>query len=168
MSYMEIYAVLPNGDVTPYGEAHNAFGGAMHIWLKLAQKYAIPVDFSETGFNQLWASISLMLVYEQWVMASTFDRFIVPKAYLPDLIAAWKCFTEQYPSQTLQKAIAILERANTDALVQGVAFNHTSVVETWAVPEDEDDGSRLYNVNTDTGHTYLTPEYLAERSKETA
>jgi hypothetical protein len=167
MTCMEINAVRPNGDVTLYGEAQNSWGGAMHIWLTLANTYGIPMRFSEDGFKQLWGSIDTMSIPDQWVMASTFDMCIIAKEQLPTLIKHWQAFYKLYPKDTLKEGIAILRKAAKDSSVQGVCFNQTSVVDSWSVATDTDEGSRPYNVNQDTGHWYLTPEYLSKGKRGT-
>jgi hypothetical protein len=163
MTYMEVLAVRDNGDVTDYDEAHNSWGGAMHIWMKLAQKYDIPFSFSEEGFKKIWQGIVRMSEPDQWVMASTFDMMIVPKEDLLSLTKYWKVFCERYPSDTLREAIVILERASQDEQVQGICFNHTSIVDSWSVPsENEQEGSRPYNINLDHKHKYLNADYISQ------
>ena len=166
MTCMEILAVRPNGDTTLYGEAQNSWGGAMHIWMTLKGKYEIAADYSEKGFKHIWESIVEMSVSDQWVMASTFDMIIVPKEALPTLIEHWKKFSKKYPTSTMLEAIVILERASQDEQVQGICFNHTSVVDSWSVAIGNGEGSRPYNVNVDHKHTYLDASYISQIEKE--
>jgi hypothetical protein len=161
MTSMEVLAVRSNGEVVNYDEAHNSWGGAMHIWMMLSEKYRIQVRFSMTGFNELWRRIDEMAEPDQWVMASTFDKFIVPKEHLPTLIKHWKDFYDRHPTDTMAQGISILKRASDDSEVTGICFNMTSIVDSWRVPvDDEEGGSRSYNINQDTGHKLLTPEYI--------
>lgn len=167
MSYVEIYAVRPNGNIERYGEAHNAWGGAMHIWVALASKYKTGGDLIQ-GFKTLWRSIGQMEESDQWTLASTFDQCIIQKEYLPTLIKHLNTFLcETAWHGTLAQEIEVLKRANEDVNVQGVCFNQTSVnTNPWYIysDESEEDGEdgRVYNINNDTNHWFLTPEYLAQ------
>lgn len=155
MTYTEIYAVRPNGDITEYGEAHNAWGGAMHIWMKLGEQYGIkgahPFDL-----GPLWKSINAMSERDQWVMASTFDQVIIPKEHL-------KTFVEHLQALLITE-IGIIHQAIEDENVQGICFNQTSVNSNpwWICDESNEDEGKPYNVNQDTEHWFLTPEKLRE------
>jgi len=163
VSYTEIYAVRPNGDIEDYGETHNAWLGAMHIWTKLGEKYHIrgehPFDFS-----RLWKSSSVMNEADQWVMAGTFDKVIIPKEQLAIYVQHLRSFATEYPTSNLTEQIAILERAINDDAVQGICFNQTSVNSNpwWIYDESNDDEGKPYNINQDTKHWFLTPETLKE------
>ena len=164
MSYTEVFAIRENGDITKYDEAHNAFGGAMFIWMTLKEKYNVS-QATFMNFNPLWEKCGTLEEADNWVLASTFDNVVISKERLPSLIKGLKTFTAVHSTATLKAEIEILERALEDGAIQGVAFNHTSVnADTWTIflPEDEiiDDETRPYNINKDTGHWYLTPEEL--------
>ncbi|SRR6266571_1188624 len=168
MSYLEVFVVRPNGDVVKYGEAHNAWGGAMHIWEKLDKQYQTNCPI--LNYRQLWNSIGRMSEPDKWVLASTYDNVLIQDEHLPTLIKHLTAFVECYPSSTLVEAIDLLERASEDNEAQAVGFNQTSVnSDVWRVyipPEDEEeeDGeTRPYNIYKDTGHWYLTPEYVQPR-----
>lgn len=164
MSYTEIFAIQENGDITKYGEAHNAFGGAMFIWVKLKEKYNV-TEANFMNFNPLWQKAGTLEEADNWVLASTFDKVVISKEHLPTLVKHLKTFTDVYSTSTLKTEIEILQDALEDDTIQGVAFNQTDVVDdTWSIPlpEDEiiDDETRPYNINKDTGHWYLTPQEL--------
>ena len=100
---------------------------------------------------------------DQWVMASTFDMMIVLREDVPTLIKHWKAFCERYPSDTLSEGIAILERAAQDQQVQAICFNHTSIVDSWSVPSEEEQGeSRPYNIHLDQKHKWLNADYIRQ------
>lgn len=168
MSYTEVFAVRANGDVTLYGEAHNAFGGAMYIWMKLKEKYNVTAA-TFMNFNPLWKMAGNLEEADNWVLASTFDNVVIDKEHLPTLIKHLKTFIAVYHSSTLETEIEILERALNDEAIQAVAFNQTSVnADTWRIPlseedqEETGDSTRPYNINIDKGHWYLTPQSLED------
>lgn len=171
MSRVEIYAVRPNGDIEKYGEAQNAFGGAMHIWMALKDKYKTGGGILE-GFTTLWQNIGKMSEVDQWVLASTFDNVMITKEHLPTLIRHLNTFmVEDAWSDTLAKEITILKQATRDKHVQAICFNQTSVNSNpWYVSSEDEEGEivdeRPYNINQDTGHWFLTPEYLKKRQLE--
>lgn len=163
MTYTEIYAVRPNGDITEYGEAHNAWGGAMHIWVTLRDKYGTHgvhgFDFSLT-----WGSANKMSERDQWVMAGTFDKVIIPKEQLPTYRNFLRSFANEYPTQNLEEQISLLDRAILDDTVRGICFNQTSVNSNpwWIYDESNDEEGKPYNVDVGTKHWFLMPEALKE------
>lgn len=164
MSYTEVFAIRENGDITEYGQAHNAFGGAMFIWMKLKEKYHVE-GATFLDFGPLWKKCGELEEADNWVLASTFDNVVIRREHLPILITHFKTFTSVYSTPTLQTEIQILERAANDTAISGVAFNQTSVVcDTWIVslPETDTEETRAYNIHKDTKHWYLTPEIFIE------
>ena len=175
MSYCEIYALRRNGDIEQYGDARNAFGGAMHIWMVYAEQLGILPSASgkpeaardialgrllHGGMDDVWKRYDELPEPDQWVMRSTFDRVLIGKAALPTYLGHLRAFAERHPSETLREIIAILDRAALDSAVCGVAFNHTSVVHgTWLVPvesaDDEEVEDRPYNIKRDQGHWWI-------------
>lgn len=169
MSYTEIFAVRENGDITKYGEAHNAFGGAMHIWMYLKEKYQVQ-DASVFDFGPLWKKVEELQETDRWVLMSTFDRVLISKEHLPTLIKHLKTFAGYAPTPTLKEEIAILERAARDESIQAVGFNQTSVIaDMWLVPVSEEEemetgySTRAYNIHKDKGHWYLEPKKEQKR-----
>ena len=169
MSYIEVFAVRTNGDITKYGEAHNSYGGAMYIWMKLKEKYNVTYA-SLIDFSPLWGKVGTLEEADNWVLASTFDYVVISKEHLPTLIKHLKTFVATYRSSTLEVEIEILERALRDDTIQAVAFNQTSVnADMWCVPLSEGeqeligDCTRPYNIYIDTGHWYLTPQSIKSR-----
>ena len=168
MSHIEVFAVRENGDVTLYtNDIHNAFGGAMHTWMALQEKYKTGSGYptSTTHFMPLWESIGRMSTRDMWVLAATFDQFIIPMESLPMYLKHLKAFVEDYPTEQLRKLITILEQMQQDPEVHGICFNQTSGVDTWSVPVKRR-GSRPYNVKRETEHTYLTQAYINKRKRK--
>lgn len=128
MSYCEIYAVNKEGDIHFYDEARNAWGGAMHIWTKLSEKYGKSGSLI-TGFDTLWKMYGGDVISERdnLVLGSTFDKAICQKERLPELIKAMESFNDEYPTPTLQKEIEIMKDALNDEDVIGIAWCQTSV-----------------------------------------
>lgn len=165
MSYLEIYQVAANGDVTRAGEAHNAFGGAMHIWQTLADKYRIPVSFMrDDGFSALWKAWPRMTRGDAWVMRGTFDHVIIPPEALPTYLAALRQFTHEHPTATLNEALAVLDELARDPTIRGVCFNQTSVnADAWHGPYDEAaEDYTPYNIDRDSDHWFLTAASFEE------
>lgn len=154
MSYTEIYAIGLNGDIEEYGEVHNAWGGAMHIWLKLREKYSL-YGSNFIDFNTLWKSTYILNEADSWVMFGTFDRCIILKKELPNYIKHLHSFVKEYPTPNLEEQLSILERASKDDTIRGICFNQTSVNSNpWWVD------TRPYNIDKDTEHWFLTAEIL--------
>ncbi len=167
MTYLEIFAVRPDGNVQKYGEAHNAWGGAMHIWRTLDEKYQTGSGLFD--YRPLWESIGRLDEPDQWVLASTYDWVLISKEHLPTLIKHLKAFCKRSPTETLDEAITVLERAVQDESVQAIGMNQTSVNDLWwhaLTPSDEgadEDEHHPYNIHRETKHWYLTPEYIQSR-----
>lgn len=157
---LEVFAVRANGDVEKYAEVNNSFGGAMHTWLTLKDIYQIPGGFNEAMFRRLWDSIGEMSERDKWVMAASFDSFIVPKEHLATYLEHLRSFVEEYPTPTLRELLTILMNALHDPEVMGVCFNQTATADTW-----ESGQERPYNINIDENHKFLTPAYIDSRKK---
>jgi hypothetical protein len=160
---MEIYAIGPNAIVNQniYGEPHNAFGGAIHIWTTLGEKYG--TNFSLFNPDPTWKAIDRMEERDRWAMGFTFDMVVVRKSELPTLIRHLVSFAKDYPTPTLDECIDVLRRARNDSNVEAVCFNHTSVSESpWVVydSDDECDEGRGFDLNKDKGAWYLTEESI--------
>jgi hypothetical protein len=160
MSSCEIYVVRPNGNVEHYANARNAFGGAMHIWMTLAEKYKIQISFMD--FQPLWDKTNEMEERDRWVIASTYDRVIVMREWMPTLIEHLASFIEEYPTNTLKMVWASLQDVILDDEGIGVCFNQTSVnADAWQglpVSDDEDAERVPYNIYKQSDHWFLSPE----------
>lgn len=168
MSYTEVFAVKEDGNVTKYGEARNAFGGAMHVWMYLKDKYQVE-DVSIFDFGPLWKKVEELQETDRWVLMSTFDKVLVSKELLPTLIEHLKTFVQYAPTSTLKEEIDVLERAVQDEHIQAVGFNQTSVIaDMWCTPVPEEVemetgySTRAYNIHKDKGHWYLEPRKDSE------
>lgn len=158
MSSCEIYAVKTNGEVSYYDRAKNAWGGAMHIWQTLAKKH-IGDGFSFfADMKPVWnlADNESVPMHERIVLASTFDKAIAKKDFLPTLIEAFEEFAAEFPTPTLEKEIEILKTMQDDPEVIGVCWNQTSVNgDPWSVYDEDNDDSIPYNINTNDDHWFL-------------
>lgn len=171
-SYLEVYTIRPSGHVESYRQIDNAFGGAMHIWLRLAKKYQVPLSLLPNpvpSLTQLWASIVLMEEADQWILAMTFDKVIIRREHLPMLLTHLNTFLSSPGNET--KTLAQLRdtmiEVLADTAVEGLCFNQTDAAQSfWVKRRVDRDEDRPYNLVRDKGHWYLTPEYLKKRQEE--
>lgn len=181
MSRCEIYAFDQKGDAQYYGDAQNAWGGAMAIWMEMSKAYGLTYSMmSETC--PLWERFNSGRIgyrldkRDDIVLGFTFDRVWVRKENIGKLIDALQSFYDERISTkdivpTIVGIVEVLRKAAGDEGIQGVAFNQTSVSDAfWHLyppsPHedcgDEDcdpcylaDNGRPYNLNTDEGHWEL-------------
>lgn len=163
MTYLEVFAVNPGGNVKKYGEAKNAWGGAMHIWRTLDARYQTGSGVFD--YTPLWSHIGSMSEPDQWVLASTYDWVLVKKEHLPTFIKHLSAFAERYPTSTLDELLPILDKASCDKDVRAIGFNQTSVCDMWWHRVDAKRG-KYYNIHREKKHWYLTPEYLESKRKK--
>jgi hypothetical protein len=168
MSYIEIFAFNENGDSESIGEVQNAFRGCMAFWLNLEKKYLPSVEtknilmrneynsrlfcFNEEHLDEFWGLVDdeRLSSDERLILLSTFDKVIIGKEKVPELIHAYK--TTDCDCNLPQQA-EIIERAFQENKYLGVAFNQTSVMEDpWTLYDDEKDESVPYNIFRDKGH----------------
>lgn len=180
MSNCEVYRIEKNGDVRHYGDARNAFGGAMHIWQCFSHRY-FGVSFGmEPGHNRrVWKLCdagSPLSRAERIVLSFTFDRVWIKRECINELVEALESFwqwnhcglpnpkrnPERWPAMladesaqpvadTIPQLCALLRTlANEDIL--GVCFNQTSVNCGVYTVNTGDDEWRPLNILTDKPH----------------
>ena len=164
MSYVTIYAVQANGDVTYYGEARNNHGFAPLVWRHLCKQYGLDVGvniFDEEGqraIDQLfaWRGTGHMASEDDILVGATGDRVWIAREHVPLLAAACRSFYKRYVKphslvDTVNQAAAVMDELLEripDAL--GVAFNMCSAVDSfWSVPVEDGEDCRPYNILTD-------------------
>lgn len=160
MSYTEIYGVKSNGEVVFIGETKNAFRGAMHVWMKLCDKYGIQGGMFG-GYDRLWkmADKGTLSHAENIVLKSTFDNVVVKEEEIPMLLEAFKEYDKQFTGSSLLEQAEIIkeEILNNDEMI-AVCWNQTSVNSNpWTDGYDEDKEEDIpYNVLTENRHWFLT------------
>ena len=133
MSCVEVYYIDSKGDVRMFAEAHNAFGGAMLIWMAIKEKYDIQTSFFDWAPVWRLAGLNTTPQHERIVLAFTFDNVWVKKENIQKLIDALSQFESELPADrkgnnsTLQQLLEIFRKANSDSDVHGLCFNQTSV-----------------------------------------
>jgi len=178
MSYVTIYAVQANGDVTYYGEARNNHGFAPLVWEHLCKQYGLDVGvyiFSGKGqqaIDQLfaWRGTGHMAPEDDIMVGATNDRVWIAREHVPQLVAACRSFYKRHVKprnqvDTVNQAAAVMEELLErvpDAL--GVAFHMCSAAAPfWSVYVEGEEPGRPYNILTDKGkgrkkHWQLRPE----------
>lgn len=142
MSYCEVYWISSGGRVYHHDDAKNSWGGAMHIWSVLHEKYLLtpfPMSSVSQKFWSLTKSPSLT-EEERVCLAITYDGAWIAKKDIPELIRCLEVFWEQHHTITgydgkvheVHPTIPSICTHLRDILVQhkrvkGVCFNHTSV-----------------------------------------
>lgn len=161
MSYVEIYAVRPNGDVELYDEVHNAHGGAMRIWRALGDDYGNPFPMWNDEPWWKWASnacrAGVISDDDALVYLISCDWGITPGELIPKAADALEAFYARHPHPTGDGIVAVLRRMAADPDVTGVCFNHTSVVADplWKPWDYQADQPVTYNINTNEGHWWI-------------
>lgn len=162
MSGLEIYAFDKAGEAYSAGDAHNSWGGAMHIWDSLSVKYGFG-RFSIFGRSpKIWEACNEDALSDLDTIACkfTFDNVIVAHKNIPRLVEALQAFCAEFVvgkdvAKTLLTAIEILRGIFDKGDATAVAFNQTSVSSSpWYIYGDDDDG-RGYNLAIDEGHWEL-------------
>lgn len=176
MSCVEIYTVNEKGDVTEFGIARNSFGGAMHIWSIIADKYMSNVT---GGIGGLLLAISGNQCQQFWdlfnsgklserdniLFGSTFDHMICEIDQLNDLIEAFKSFHDDHPSFTLAEIIQVLKTVPKEKDIRGICFNQTSVVSDMWTDMDDQENTIPYNVDAHSDDVlYLFEEIKKEKT----
>ncbi|MGG5319266.1 hypothetical protein [Enterococcus sp. AZ072] len=161
MSTTEIYAVIKNGDVTPYGEAQNSWLGGMHVWNSLNEKYDLN-DGMMFGFKKTWGHFNKGFYegYEDILLGSTFDKVYVSKRNFDRLIEGFQKYWETHPASNFDEQIEVIKSMQEVDEVIGVAWCQTSVADDlWDFGYDEEaDETIPYNINLGDKHWELFEE----------
>jgi hypothetical protein len=161
MSRLEIFTILPNGDIGGHSSSiANPFGGAWHIWECLNNKYGFAAPhFFDYGYERLWKHIGDMPEDDQWVLGSTFDGAMIRWSDIPQFVAALKRFEAEFPSQTLRIEMDDLELSlrmeDEPPGFIGICFNQTSVSPGWE--PDFESGYEVFNVFRDKNNNTNEP-----------
>lgn len=193
MSYTEIFYFGKDGKANSLDETQNSHRGAMAVWDIMDKKYLEPLprpswmdidDYNKRGYRRSSASMalhnginSLKEVWDLWtsdktsridkiVLGSTFDKVIVMRDNIDELIKAFQIFYEVDGSNTSLKEQAdiLIEAINDDDIcddICAIAWNQTSVNgDSWTniIWDDEEDDYIPYNYLEQTDHFDLFKE----------
>lgn len=164
MSYTEMYVVRSSGEVESAWTFSNAFQGAIFVWERLCEQYRIGGSRLGGRYEALWARTNELAPDDRWVLASTYDRVIIPRESLPRLIEAFERFLTRHSTPNLERQLTALRVMLVEPDVIGVCYNQTSVnAGAWQVPDPEDEGNLIpYNINRDKGHWFLTEDSFGD------
>ena len=169
MSRTEIYGFNKDGKAREIGGVQNAFRGAMAVWNILDKKY-LPLfepEWAMVGGEYLRAADKVAIkeiwglfkdekvsIVDRIVLGSTFDKVIVEKENLPELLKAFR----EFEGETSLKEQADIIEKNMDRVI-AVGWNQTSVnCDTWSNFggfDEEIDESIPYNILTMDEHWEL-------------
>lgn len=170
MSYATMYRMPVKGELEEVKDYGNAFGGAMRIWEPLFKKWintarGLMVTLM-SGDREFWdlAKDERLPESDRIVLASTYDKAVVPSEMLGRFVEALREFDTRHPAGTMVSHVRAWAY-DIEAMISegmegfiGICFNQTSVTETWTVfDEDDEDGEeRLYDASRDEGHWFIT------------
>lgn len=178
MSYTEVYTVQPSGEVEEHDELRNAHGFAMCFWDVLAKKYVGPsmsdlmfgsgTLFGGDSMKKVWALAkdARLESWERHVLLATFDKFVVPAAYVAQFAKSFRKFGEAHLTPGYSNhAIAMADMLDEWPVGCGVCWNATSVNgdALWYGEEDEEEDDDSvpchvpYNVNERDDHWLYDP-----------
>jgi hypothetical protein len=180
MSYATLYGFGQDGEFGVFAEYKNAWHGAMLIWNSMAERYHTPFNLiDEKSMKALWnlADDPKVPIHDRITLATTFDRMVVYAGDFPRLVAALRESAKWMPAHChitnqandIEKIMELNDKcSNPDLHIIGVAWNATSVVDTWETGEirmrketdekgrvDEYEESVPYNVNIHKRHHNL-------------
>lgn len=192
MSRTEMVAFKQNGEAVLYQEIQNAWRGAMAIWRQLEEKYLPPyrppyvpahiplekveayIGFKpsrfgmgdEEGVREVWNLYERddVSITDKIVLGTTFDRALVKKEDIPEVIKAFEAFEGE---TSLGEQVLILTEMLENENVIAVGWNQTSVVQnqwTRVIYNEENDSFLPYNCLTDTKHFWLFDDINKMRS----
>ena len=190
MSYTEIYKFDKNGDASFLGQTENAWRGAMAIWRILKRKYLAPLskpswideaDYLKRGYYRyqvppptddniphplqpVWDLFKDHRLFndEKNVLGTTFDRVIVRRENILEIIGSFYTFSERNKTNnvnlSLKEQAEIIQHAitNDDDLI-AIAWNQTSIGEAfWESYNIDENGENIpYNIFNDSEHQFL-------------
>lgn len=167
MSSCEVYRVSRRGVVRLYGRARNSWGGAIHVWAKLAEELGLvgssdwerdaAIGGAIAGRNDIlkkvWREAECpsfrLTVWQRVVLATTLDDAMVMRADIPLVCSALSMWLAWDPTETLEEERAILTAMAADRKTRAVVWNQTSVNgDTWWAETKNGEG-RPWNVDRD-------------------
>ena len=163
MSYTELYKVPKTGPLELYAEFHNAYRGAMLVWMNLGEHYL--GEFNIMNLTPVWnlAKDFHLPLSHRIVLLATFDNVMIRKENLPRFVQAVDDYSKQFDPGTLPEQCFKLGELVVDPTCYAVCWNQTSVnCDAWEVERETDvDGEPLYemyDVSHDSDHWFLFDE----------
>lgn len=177
MSYTEIFGFDKEGNAYLAGKVKNAFRGAMAVWRYLEEKYLPPynpdyADLVEKVFGikpsrcssdeieEIWAlqNSDKLSIEEKIVLFTTFDKILIKKEDIPQVINAFNSFGGETSLKEQAKILQdLLESENCIA----VGWNQNSVViDNWEnyFYDEVNDRTIPYNCLKQDDHYWLFDE----------
>lgn len=139
MSYVEVLVIDSAGDVYHYGEAKNAYRGAMMMWQHLNKKYHAGADMLG-DMGPLWRLFRSGRLgrNEDLALGSTYDRVMVDHDLLRPVGSGWIKLGSETGSEVMLQVGALLVEIHAEMPdARGVCFNQTSVGDDWGSIEVE-------------------------------
>lgn len=180
MSCATLFAFRQDGEFEEFNEYKNAYHGAMLIWMKMGERYNVPCNLmDEKGMKALWglADNPKVPMHDRITLCTTFDRVVAYSGDFPRLVAALRESAKWMPAHChitkqaddIEKIMELNAKCSDPTLhIIGVAWNATSVVDTWETGEtrmrqetdekgrvDEYEESVPYNINIHKRHHNL-------------
>ena len=145
MSSTLLLAVRGDGELAPYANYKNAWHGAMLIWVKFAERYNTPflMGSENVAFWKL-ADDPKVPFFDRVTLATTYDRVVVYSGDFKRLVEALRQSSIWLPehchirkqADDIEKIIELNSKCSEPELcIVGVAWNQTSVVDTWETGE---------------------------------
>lgn len=129
MSAIEIFGVKKNGDVVSIGTVNNSWLGSMHVLHTLSNKYNVPANIYELGFNRLWERMDMgsgwLLPYEELVLETTLPRTVISSKRILETILALTEYANVYPESNLGLQAKLLEDTLFSGYI-GFCWNNSS------------------------------------------
>ena len=174
MSYTTLYLVPEKGEIIEFEEYRNSWGSAPFIWSALFDKYLkSPNDPPYTSWmsqsERLWKLAEKggpLNKNEKICLMSTFDKVMVKKKNLPQLIDAFTWFYKHYKKTGVVCHLMDQVKSFRDLLDRddcyAVCWCQTSVSDdVWdSERTTEDDDILPWDISKDKGHFFLFDELL--------
>lgn len=165
MSYTILYCVPEKGEFTHEIDIRNSWRGAVFIWNALSERYLNRPAYVNENLQPVWDlhKDERLSLSERITLLTTFDRAMVQRSRIPDVITAFRDFIALYGSNNnLSEQIQALEKLESLPECFAVCWNQTSVTDAWYVYESDDE-LRLYDLSRDTGHWFLFAGVVSAR-----
>lgn len=152
MSWTEIMAFNKEGNAVYHSDVENSWRGAMAVWSNIGKKYL--GDKANALFNpkpiwDLYKDNSISRT-DRIVLGSTFDRALIKKENLNEVIEAYIKFEEEHGNTSLKEQADRLKEILDSEEYIAVAFNQTDVVENQWVKskyDEEKDEEHIWSYN---------------------